>query len=211
MTEIAPAADMAQRSLAAADLTLSALDYMPPIWAEQTATNFGENAPVLAALDFARSLSGLFIFLAVVASLAFVCYGSLLLMASGGEARKMERARGALKNTALGLALSVCSYLIISGVITLGFGVVGMPETVTFWEDTVFEDDFGFYSLLPDGAENLALEGEVVMLVGDTPIVCDSEVKNNTDEEWDYIEDLISVGNPGPGSGWENIRGCVKR
>ena len=213
LTEIAVVGDMAQQGFAAADMAVSALDYERRAWSEQT--NFGESAPVLAALDFARSVSGLFILLAVVSSLLFVCYGSLLLMASGGEARKMERARGVLKHTGVGLTVSVCSYLIISGAITLGFRVVGMPETVTFWEDTVFEDDFGFYSLLSDGTENLALEGEVVMLVGGTPIVCDLDVGSTTNNAWSYKDDIIdAIGDPGvgpgPGHASDKVRGCVK-
>ena len=210
MSEIPLASELTRQGMAASELATSALDHGRRAWSEQT-TSFGENAPVLAALDFAGTFSGLFILLAVVTSLAFVCYGSILLMASGGEARKMERARGVLKHTFVGLTLSVCSYLIISGVITLGFGVIGLPETVTFWEDTVFEDDFGFHKLLPDGRENMALEGEVIMLVGDTAIVCDADVLSTSGGTWGYEDDLIDVTNAGPGSGEANMRGCVKR
>ena len=130
---------------------------------------FGDEE-VRAALDFARSISRLFILICVSSSLIFICYGAFLLMASGGEPRKMDQSRTIFQNVFIGLLLSISSYLLLSTVISVVVNVVGVPGTVRFWDASVFEDDFGFYELL--GGGEYALEGEVIMMDGGTPVIC---------------------------------------
>ena len=159
---------------------------------------FGDEE-VRAALDFARSMSRLFILICVSSSLIFICYGAFLLMASGGEPRKMDQSRTIFQNVFIGLLLSISSYLLLSTVISVVVNVVGVPGTVRFWDASVFEDDFGFYELL--GGGEYALEGEVIMMDGARPVICE--------------EDLLPVGRE---SGWTyqtgifstELNGCLR-
>ena len=199
-------------SLAALTLAFASGFSAPAALAQSSGTSFGENQPVLAGLDFARTVSRLFILLTVVASFAYICYGSILLMAAEGEARKVDRARGVLLRTVVGLTASVCSYLIVSGAILLGVGVVGLPEIVAFWDAAVFEDEFGLHKLLPDNAENIALEGEVIMLNGDSPVVCGPDVDSVTANKWRYKTNVTdAAAAPAPGSALLQINGCVEQ
>ena len=198
--------------LAALTLAFASGFSAPVALAQSSGTSFGENHPVLAGLDFAITVSRLFILLTVVASFAYICYGSILLMAAEGEARKLDRARGVLLRTVVGLTASVCSYLIVSGAILLGVGVIGLPEVVTFWDAAVFEDEFGFHKLLPDNGENIALEGEVIMLNGDSPVVCGPDVDSVTDNKWLYKTNLTgATPAPIPGSALSQINGCERQ
>ena len=164
---------------------------------------FGDEE-VKAALDYSRSIARLFILLCVSSSAMFICYGAILLMASGGEPRKMDQSRAVFLNVAIGLVVSISSYLIISSAISVALNVIGVPETVRFWDATVFEDDFGFYQLL-DTDNEYALEGEVIMMDGATPVICEAGLLLIARESgWMY-----GVVLPGTG-GTDDIKGCTK-
>ncbi len=154
-------------------------------------TSFADSE-IRAALDFSRAFSRLFIMLCVAASLVGICYGSFLLLSSGGEPRKLEQSRTVFKNVAIGLVLSISSYLILSLAITITIQTIGLPETVRFWDDAVFQDDFGIYELL-DGSE-YALQGEVIMLDGPEPVVCSDSLPDvASDAGWNWHDNLTDT------------------
>ncbi len=152
-----------------------------------------EGSEIRAALDYSRALSRLFITVGVATSVFGIGCGAFLLIISGGEQRKLEQARTVFKNVAIGLVVSVMSYLILSVAISLTINVIGLPETVGFWQASVYEDDFGVYALL-EGNE-YALQGEVIMLDGPTPVVCSASLPTVADEAgWNWHADFESTG-----------------
>lgn len=152
-----------------------------------------EGSEIRAALDYSRAFSRLFITVCVAASVFGIGYGAFLLVVSGGEQRKLEQARAVFKNVAVGLVLSVMSYLILSVAISLTINVIGLPETVGFWPEAVYEDDFGVYSLL-EGNE-YALQGEVIMLDGPTPVVCSASLPTVADGAgWNWHANFEGTG-----------------
>lgn len=129
---------------------------------------------MIAGLQLTRSFARLFIMLAVASSFLFVGYGAFLLMAAGGEARRIERAMEVFKNVGIGLVVAVGSYLIVSIAIVFLVRNIGAAETVSYWDESVFQDDFGFHRLIdPADYRDYAMQGEVFVLDGLTPIVCE--------------------------------------
>ena len=123
----------------------------------------------------------------------------LLMMLSGGDSRKLEKSREVLKNCFFGLVVSISSYLIISTAIVIFVHTVGLPNTVKFWDDSVFEGEFGIYSLLDD--EEYALLGEVLVFEGDSPVICnDSLSVFATARGWAWQPNLYST----------SLGGCIR-
>ena len=159
---------------------------------------FGDEE-VRAALDFSRSMARLFILLCVSTSTIYICYGAFLLMASGGEPRKMDQSRTVFQNVGIGLFVSISSYLVISTTIAISLHVIGVPETVRFWDATVFEDEFGIYELF--GSEEYALEGEIIMMDGPTPIMCEAALLLIArDRGWAYQTGVFGT----------TLNGCIR-
>ena len=159
---------------------------------------------IRALLDFSRSLTRLFIMLAVAFSAFYLCYGLFLMMASGGDTRNLDRSISVIRNVFIGLFLSIFSYLLISGLVTIYIRTVGLPDTVSFWSEDVFEDDFGIYRLLTDSGDyEYALPGEIILFQGTDVFVCEdplSPAALNAGWEWKV--------DPAPGSDYEL---CVKQ
>ena len=92
-----------------------------------------------------------------------------------------------------GLVLGVCSYLIISGAVTLYINSADVSWVVRFWDDAAFEEEFDLNDLLEG---EIALEGEVIMLDGaGRPVVCQDGLEQAAlDAGWVWVTGIEGTG-----------------
>ena len=154
---------------------------------------FFEDREINAVLDMSRTAARLIILVTVVAAFGYWTYAMYLLMLAGDESRRLERCREVIWNVVKGLVLGVCSYLIVSGAVTLYVNSADISRVVRFWDDAAFAEEFDFDELL--GGE-VALEGEVIMLDGaGRPVVCrDGLEQAARDAGWVWVTGIEGTG-----------------
>ena len=161
--------------------------------APQPQEAFFEDKEINAVLDMSRTAVRLIILVTVVAAFGYWTYAMYLLMSAGDESRRLERCREVIWNVVKGLVLGVCSYLIVSGAVTLYINSADVSRVVRFWDDTAFEDEFELNDLLEG---EVALEGEVIMLDGTgRPVVCrDGLEQAARDAGWVWVTGIEGTG-----------------
>lgn len=154
---------------------------------------FFEDREINAVLDMSRTAARLIILVTVVAAFGYWTYAMYLLMLAGDESRRLERCREVIWNVVKGLVLGVCSYLIISGAVTLYVNSADISRIVRFWDDAAFDDEFDLNELLEG---EVALEGEVIMLEGaGRPVVCrDGLEEAARDAGWVWVTGIGGTG-----------------
>lgn len=186
------AVELMQQAGQAEQLVRSAFDMAlrnPP----QPQEAFFEDREIGAVLDMSRTAARLIILVTVVAAFGYWTYAMYLLMLAGDESRRLERCREVIWNVVKGLVLGVCSYLIVSGAVTLYINSADISRVVRFWDDAAFAEEFDFDELL--GGE-VALEGEVIMLDGaGRPVVCRGGLEQAArDAGWVWVTGIEGTG-----------------
>ena len=186
------AVELMQQAGQAEQLVRSAFD-MALRELPQPQESFFEDREIGAVLDMSRTAARLIILVTVVAAFGYWTYAMYLLMLAGDEARRLERCREVIWNVVKGLVLGVCSYLIVSGAVTLYINSADISRVVRFWDDAAFAEEFDFDELL--GGE-VALEGEVIMLDGvGRPVVCrDGLEQAARDAGWVWVTGIEGTG-----------------
>ena len=154
---------------------------------------FFEDKEINAVLDMSRTAARLIILVTVVAAFGYWTYAMYLLMSAGDESRRLERCREVIWSVVKGLVLGVCSYVIISGAVTLYINSADISRVVRFWDDAAFEEEFDLNELLEG---EVALEGEVIMLDGaGRPVVCrDGLEQAALDAGWVWVTGVEGTG-----------------
>ena len=154
---------------------------------------FFEDREINAVLDISRTAARLIILVTVVAAFGYWTYAMYLLMSAGDESRRLERCREVIWNVVKGLVLGVCSYLIVSGAVTLYVNSADISRVVRFWDDAAFDGEFELNDLL---GKEVALEGEVIMLDGaGRPVVCqDGLAQAARDAGWVWVTGIEGTG-----------------
>lgn len=154
---------------------------------------FFEDREINAVLDISRTAARLIIIVTVVAAFGYWTYAMYLLMSAADESRRLERCREVIWSVVKGLVLGVCSYLIISGAVTLYINSAEISRVVRFWDDAAFEEGFDLNRLLEG---EVALEGEVIMLDGaGRPVICrDGLEQAARDAGWVWMTGIEGTG-----------------
>ncbi len=186
------AVELIQQVGQAEQLVISAFD-VAPRELPQPQEAFFEDREINAVLDMSRTAARLIILVTVVTAFGYWTYAMYLLMLAGDEARRLERCREVIWNVVKGLVLGVCSYLIISGAVTLYINSADISRVVRFWDDAAFEEEFNLNDLLEG---EVALEGEVIMLDGGgRPVVCrDGLEEAARDAGWVWVTGIEGTG-----------------
>lgn len=186
------AVELLQQAGHAGQLVISAFD-VALRESPQPQEAFFEDREINAVLDMSRTAARLIILVTVVAAFGYWTYAMYLLMLAGDESRRLERCREVIWNVVKGLVLGVCSYLIISGAVTLYVNSADISRVVRFWDDSAFDDEFDLNELLEG---EVALEGEVIMLEGvGRPVVCrDGLEEAARDAGWVWVRGIEGTG-----------------
>ncbi|MCY4577526.1 MAG: hypothetical protein OXD31_00615 [Chloroflexi bacterium] len=164
-------------------------------WAQQL--HF-EDKSVNAGLDFSRSMMRVFMVITVGAVMPmYWVFLMVMLATAGGDPRRLERVRHAFWALVQALALMVTAYVVVNFSVTFAFLISGVADVVLFWDPMIFETgDFSLDKVLQD---EVALEGEVLMLFGDSEtILCESALDPTAvDAGWSYVPDIAGTGIPG--------------
>ncbi len=186
------AVELLQQAGYAGQLVISAFD-VALRESPQPQEAFFEDREINAVLDMSRTAARLIILVTVVAAFGYWTYAMYLLMLAGDEARRLERCREVIWNVVKGLVLGVCSYLIISGAVTLYVNSADISRVVRFWDDAAFDDEFDLNELLEG---EVALEGEVIMLEGaGRPVVCQDGLEQAArDAGWVWVTGIEGTG-----------------
>lgn len=161
-------------------------------WAQQM--HF-EDESVNAALSFSRSMMRVFMVVTVAAIMPmYWIFLMVMLASSGGDPRRLERVRYSFWALVQALAVMVTAYVIINFSVTFAFLISGVTDIVLFWDPMIF--DSGDFSLDKVLQEEVALEGSVLMLFGDSEtVICENPLHSVAlDAGWQYVPDIAGTG-----------------
>lgn len=179
---------------AALDMGVSALNFVSELSNETARAAVpgqqfsDEDEGIKAVIELSRMGSRLFILLAVSISIVSIVFAAYVLASSGGDARRLDKGRDIMKQTVIGLFLSVFSYVIVSGVITVYVNVAGSDGAAAGqWSGSLSDDgDLALDDLLDSDA--VAHEGEALYFDGLDVVVCGSGVSPDDNRGWDWID-----------------------
>ena len=125
---------------------------------------------ILAIIEMGRMLARFMIMLTVLVAGGYWTYGSYMLMSAGGDPQRLDKGRAVFKSVLVGVAISVGSYLIVTGAVNIYVGASGVAQIVQFWDPAVFDDGLRLGELFTD--TEIAVAGEVLLFGGSVPVVC---------------------------------------